>query len=81
MSSYMIRALPPGLIPRAKARARTDSTTLDAVLLRLLESYAERGAPGTAGAAARTHSLTPERRAAIAQQAAETRWRRHRDET
>jgi hypothetical protein len=74
MPSYMIRNLPAGLIPRAKARARSEDTTLDAVLLRLLESYADAGTPGRAGAEARANSLTQDERSAIARKAAEARW-------
>lgn len=74
MASYTIRSLPPGLIPRARARAKADATTLDAVLLRLIESYAEQGAPGSAGAKARSASMSNERRAEIARNAASARW-------
>jgi hypothetical protein len=45
MPSYMIRAIPDGLIARAKQRARHDATTLDAILIRYLETYSEHGSP------------------------------------
>jgi hypothetical protein len=72
--SYMIRNVPSGLIPAAKSRARNEATTLDAVLVKLLESYAAAGTPGRAGAEARANSLTADERSAIARKAAETRW-------
>jgi hypothetical protein len=79
MSSYMIRDLPPGLISRAKARAREEDTTLDVVLLRHLERYAEHGDPhaaaGRIGGAARAATLSPERRREIARKAATARWK------
>lgn len=74
MASYMIRALPPGLIRQAKQRARDDDTTLDTVLVRYLTAYAAQGDPhaaaGRLGGAARAATLSPERRSEIARGAA-----------
>jgi hypothetical protein len=78
MSSYMLRGVPPGLVARAKDRARANGTTLDSALLEWLESYADgtdRASVGRKGGAARAASLTPERRAEIAKQGAEARWK------
>lgn len=76
MPSYMIRDLPPGLIGRAKARARSAETTLDAVLLRYLLTYAEHGNPQAAGAAAVNAQRTPEERRDAARRAIRARWDR-----
>lgn len=69
----MIRGLPAGLVGHAKARARADDTTLDAVLITYLARYAEQGPPGLAGAQARAASLSPERRSEIARIAVRAR--------
>ena len=73
--SYTIHDLPPGLVSRAKARAKSDDTTLDAVLATFLAFYAENGPQGRAGGQARAESLSPEERSAIAKKAAEARWK------
>lgn len=78
MPSYMLRGLPAGLVARAKERARADDTTLDAVLMRYLLTYAEQGATGSAGGRARAARLTPAERRGIAQRAARVRWQ-HRE--
>ncbi len=70
----MIRALPPGLLGRAKARARSDETTLDVVLLRYLLMYAEHGSPQAAGARAVNAQRTPDERREAARRAARARW-------
>ena len=78
MSSYMIRQLPPGLIGRAKAKAREQGETLDAILIATLEAYCDGKMPsqwGARGGHARAASLTPDERSAIARKAAETRWK------
>ena len=62
MSSYMIRHVPEGVIPRAKAQARQASTTLDAVLVRFLEIYAAQGWPWSKAGQARAAQITPEER-------------------
>jgi hypothetical protein len=80
MLSYVLRALPDGLILRAKQRARADGTTLDAVLLRYLETYAEHGNPQAKGARAVNASRTPQDRRDAARRAAQTRWDRVRAE-
>ncbi len=69
MSSYMIRSVPPGLIGRAKAKAREAGETLDAVLIAELEAYADgraRSQQASRGGEARAAALTPEARSAIA---------------
>jgi hypothetical protein len=76
MPSYMLRDLPPGLVQRAKARAREEGTTLDAVLRRMLEVYVESGRPGVAGGEARADRLSAEERSDIARKAAEARWKK-----
>ena len=75
MAHYAIRNLPPGLIPRAKARARADETTLDAVLLTYLTRYAE-GTPSAQqlGGQARVAGMTGDERSALARHAAQHRW-------
>ena len=78
MSSFMLRHIPPGLVARAKDRARANGTTLDSALLVWLEAYAEgtdNVSAGRRGGAARAASLTPDRRAEIARQGAEARWK------
>jgi hypothetical protein len=75
MASYMLRKVPGGLIPRAKAQAQEAGTTLDTVLIAFLAVYAESGAYGAAGGHARAEALTPERRQDIARTAAQARWR------
>ncbi len=51
MPSYTIRGLPSGLLPRAKARATDDDTTLDLALVRMLTSYADGQTAGQLAAA------------------------------
>ena len=74
MPSYMIRAIPDGLIARAKQRARHDATTLDAILIRYLETYSEHGSPQAAGGRALQAGRTRAERRASAQHAARARW-------
>jgi hypothetical protein len=74
MSSYMIRHLPPGLIRRAKDRARQDGTTLDALLLRYLTIYDAQGNPQAAGARAVNAQRTGAERREAASRAAQARW-------
>ncbi len=74
----MIRSVPPGLIGRAKAKAREAGETLDAVLIAELEAYADgraRSQQAKAGGLARAEALTPEARSAIARKGAEARWK------
>jgi hypothetical protein len=78
MSSYMLRHIPPGLVARAKDRARANGTTLDSALLAWLEAYAEgtdNVSAGRRGGAARAAALTPEQRVDIARRGAEARWK------
>jgi hypothetical protein len=78
MSSYMLRHIPPGLVARAKDRARANGTTLDSALLAWLEAYADgrdNVSAGRKGGQARSEALTPEQRVAIARQGAEARWK------
>lgn len=77
MPSYVLRHIPADLIGRAKAKAREAETTLDAVLLRYLETYAEHGSIQSSGGHARTLALTPLARSTIARQAATARWQGH----
>lgn len=77
MPSYVIRHVPPGLIPRAKAAAREADVTLDDALIAFLVTFADgtdRAAAGRKGGAARAEALTPERRKEIAQAGAQARW-------
>jgi hypothetical protein len=62
------------LIARAKDRARADDTTLDAVLLRYLTTYAEHGSPQAAGARAVNAQRTGSERSAAARHAVSARW-------
>jgi len=83
VSSFMLRHIPPGLVARAKDRARANGTTLDSALLVWLEAYAEgtdNVSAGRRGGAARAAALTPDRRAEIARQGAEARWKGTREE-
>jgi hypothetical protein len=45
MTTYLLRDIDPGIWQRVKARAKADGHNLRWVLLRLLESYVERGVP------------------------------------
>jgi hypothetical protein len=72
----MIRHLPPGLIGQAKDRARQDDTTLDAVLMRYLQTYAQHGSPQAAGARAVNARRTEAERHEAASLAALARWAR-----
>ena len=74
MPSYMIRNLPDGLIGRAKTKAHEQQTSLDAVLIRYLETYAEHGNPQAKGARAVNESRTPEERSEAARKAVQARW-------
>lgn len=71
----MLRGLPPGLVARAKDKAREAETSLDAVLAAFLETYAEHGSIQSSGGHARKLALTPDERTDIARKAAETRWK------
>lgn len=74
MPSYMLRGLPDRLVSRAKAKAREQNTTLDAVLIRYLETYAEHGNPQAKGAVAVNESKTPEERSEAGRKAVQARW-------
>jgi len=77
MPTYVLRGLTSDLVARAKAKAREADTTLDAVLVDFLESYAEHGAVGARGGHARARMLTADQRSAIARQGAAARWKDH----
>jgi hypothetical protein len=82
MPSYVIRRLPPGLIPRAKAIAREHGISLDDALLAFLVTFADgtdRAAAGRRGGAARAEALTAERRTEIARKGAEARWQGNKE--
>lgn len=79
MATYALRGLTSDLVARAKARAREDGTTLDAVLIRYLQTYAEHGSPQSSGGHARKLSMTAEARSESARRAADARW--HRDDS
>lgn len=74
----MIRNVPPGLVAKAKAKAKEWGGTLDNVLIAAMQDWANGKSPqqmGSSGGHARAASLTPEERSAIAKKAAETRWK------
>jgi len=77
MPTYVLRGLTSDLVARAKAKASDADTTLDAVLVAFLESYAEHGAVGARGGHARARMLTADQRSAIARQGAAARWKDH----
>ena len=80
MPSYMLRGIPDGVISRAKANARSEGTTLDDVLIRYLETYAEHGNPQSKGARAVNESRTAKERSEAARRAVQERWKRAEDE-
>lgn len=75
MSTYTLRRVPDGLIARAKHRAREDDTSLDAILIRYLHTYAEHGSPQSSGGHARKLSMTADERSESAKRAATARWK------
>lgn len=81
MPSYVIRHLSADLIARAKAHAREAETTLDAVLIRYLETYAQGVSAaaqlGASGGVARAAKMTRAERTASARTAARARWKDH----
>jgi hypothetical protein len=77
MVTYVLRGLTSDLVARAKAKARDAETTLDAVLIRYLETYAEHGSIQSSGGHARKLALTATQRSAIARQGAAARWKDH----
>lgn len=78
MATYALRGLTSDLVARAKSRARQDGTTLDAVITRYLETYAEHGSPQAAGARAVNQARTAAERREAARVAARARWADHR---
>lgn len=83
MASYVIRHLSGELIGRAKATASKAGVSLDAVLIRFLESYAEHGTAfpaQSAGGLARAANQTPEERIDSARNAVNARWEKHRSQ-
>lgn len=81
MRASPLRGIHAALIARARARARTDGTTLNAVILRYLETYAEYGSPQAAGARAVNAARTADERSTAARRAAAARWRHHRSDS
>lgn len=77
MSVYMIRDVSPEVIKRAKLRAKENDTSLDRILRRFLETYAEHGHPQALGGKASMNNRTAEERSEFGRHAATKRWEAH----
>jgi hypothetical protein len=78
--SLTLNEIPELLIRRARRQAKDAGTTLEAVLLRFMETYAQFGHPQAAGARAVNATRSAEQRSDAARRAVEARWKRYRKE-